>query len=217
MSVRKISNRGGNTIGHFPSLKLDRMVAFESLIERDFIYVLDFEPDVTWFAEQPLTIPYQYNGKALSYTPDFHVIKGGQNLLIECKPQKLIGKDDNQRKFVAAQAWCASREWAFQVVSDEQLRRGHRVRNIKLLTQFARYSIGPPVKHRIRTFLAGTPGPVRVADVMVGVAPDRPQTIIIPILHLAFHHELALPLDEAPISTNSPVSLVPQVREGRYT
>ena len=216
MSVRKISNRGGNTIGHFPSLKLDRMVAFESLIERDFIYVLDFEPDVTWFAEQPLTIPYQYNGKALNYTPDFHVIKDDQNFLIECKPQKLVGKDDNQRKFVAAQAWCASSGWAFQVVSDEQLRRGHRVRNIKLLTQFARYSIGPQVKHRIRAFLADTPSPVRVADVMVNVAPERPQTIIIPILHLAFHHELVLPLNEAPISTNSPVSLVPQVREERY-
>ena len=192
------------------------MVAFESLIERDFIYVLDFEPDVTWFAEQPLTIPYQYNGKALNYTPDFHVIKDDQNFLIECKPQKLVGKDDNQRKFVAAQAWCASSGWAFQVVSDEQLRRGHRVRNIKLLTQFARYSIGPQVKHRIRAFLADTPSPVRVADVMVNVAPERPQTIIIPILHLAFHHELVLPLNEAPISTNSPVSLVPQVREERY-
>lgn len=174
------------------------MVAFESLIERDFIYVLDFEPDVTWFAEQPLTIPYQYNGKALNYTPDFHVIKDDQNFLIECKPQKLVGKDDNQRKFVAAQAWCASSGWAFQVVSDEQLRRGHRVRNIKLLTQFARYSIGPQVKHRIRAFLADTPSPVRVADVMVNVAPERPQTIIIPILHLAFHHELVLPLNEAP-------------------
>jgi hypothetical protein len=56
MPVKKVSNRGGNIIGRFPSLKLGRMVDFESLIERDFIYVLDFEPDVESFSEQPLTI-----------------------------------------------------------------------------------------------------------------------------------------------------------------
>ena len=105
MSVRKVSNRGGNIIGRFPSLKLGRMVAFESLIERDFIYLLDFESDVTWFAEQPLTIPYQHKGKTRSYTPDFHVIRDNQNILVECKPQKFISKDDNQRKFAAAQVW----------------------------------------------------------------------------------------------------------------
>jgi hypothetical protein len=58
MPVRKVSNRGGNIIGRFPSLKLERMVDFESLIERDFIYMLDFDSDVVSFTEQPLTIEY---------------------------------------------------------------------------------------------------------------------------------------------------------------
>lgn len=213
MPVRKVPNRGGNIIGCFPSLKLERMVAFESLIERDFLYLLDFEADVTWFAEQPLTIPYRHAGKNLSYTPDFHVVRGGQSILVECKPQKFIRNDDNQRKFAVAQMWCEVKGWEFQVVSDEQLRRGFRVHNVKLLTQFARYNIEPTVKHYIRTFLAGAPDPVRVADVMVNVAPERPQTLIIPILHLAFHHELILPLDEASITTNSLVRLAPQLRE----
>ena len=35
MAVRKVSNRGRNMIGRFPSLKLGRMVAYESLIELD--------------------------------------------------------------------------------------------------------------------------------------------------------------------------------------
>jgi hypothetical protein len=41
-----MSHRGGNMIGLFPSLKLERMVAFESLIEQDYLYVLDYEQDV---------------------------------------------------------------------------------------------------------------------------------------------------------------------------
>ena len=39
MPVRNVSNRGGNAIGRFPSLKMQRMIAFESLLERDFIWV----------------------------------------------------------------------------------------------------------------------------------------------------------------------------------
>ena len=73
MPVRKVSGRGRNMIGHFPSLKLGRMVAFESLIEQDYLYVLDYETEVTWFEEQPLTIAYTWQEKPYEYTPDFHV------------------------------------------------------------------------------------------------------------------------------------------------
>ena len=62
MAVRKVSGRGRNMIGHFPSLKMRRMVAFESLIEQDFLYILDYEQDVIAFAEQPVRIEYEWQG-----------------------------------------------------------------------------------------------------------------------------------------------------------
>jgi len=49
MPVRKVSNRGGNAICRFPSTKMRRMIALESLLERDFIYLLDYNADVEWF------------------------------------------------------------------------------------------------------------------------------------------------------------------------
>lgn len=36
-------------IGLFPSLKMGRMAAFESLIEQDYLYVLDYDAAVTAF------------------------------------------------------------------------------------------------------------------------------------------------------------------------
>ncbi len=113
MAVRKVSHRGGNMIGKFPSLKMKRMIAFESLIEQDCLYVLDYEPDVEFIGEQPFTIEYPFGGKTLRYTPDFHVIRRGRNWLIECKPDSLVETDDNRRKFNAARAWCAERDWTF--------------------------------------------------------------------------------------------------------
>lgn len=214
MPVRKVSNRGGNIIGRFPSLKMERMIAFESLIERDFIYLLDFEQDVEWFAEQPLTISYQHQGKTLKYTPDFHIIRNGQNVLAECKPEKHIQSAENQRKFTAACSWCMARGWTFQVVTDTHLRSGCRLQNVKLLTQFARYDVSLEVRRRIRTFLSTACFPVTVADVMSYVTPKRSQSTIIPILHMAFHHELVLPLDYAPISDNSSVTLASRASGG---
>ena len=52
-------------IGHFPSLKMRRMVAFESLIEQDFLYILDYEQDVITITEQPVRIEHSWQGKIL--------------------------------------------------------------------------------------------------------------------------------------------------------
>lgn len=215
MAVRKVSNRGKNIIGHFPSLKLQRMVAFESLLERDFICVLDYEPAVTWFAEQPVVIHYEHDGKARHYTPDFHVVYREQPLLFECKPAHFVSKPENQIKFEAARLWCQTQGWQFQVVTDAQLRANWRVTNIKHLTQFARYAIPPAIKGRIFAFLAAAAGPVRVADVMQAVHPAHPPMALIPILHMAFHHEVHIPLDGAAITIHSPIALTSALWEPR--
>lgn len=214
MPVRKVSNRGGNIIGRVPSIKMGRMIAFESLIERDLIHILDFEQDVEWFAEQPLTIAYQQKGKTRKYTPDFHVVRHGQNILVECKPEKRAHSDENQRKFAAAQSWCDAEGWIFQVITDTQLRSGYRLQNVKLMTQFARHAIEPGIQRRVRAFLSIAPSPVTVADVIVQVVADKPQVAIIPVLYMAFHHELWLPLDDAPISVNTPIALASALKGG---
>ncbi|NBD36816.1 MAG: hypothetical protein GVY30_12580 [Chloroflexi bacterium] len=207
MAVRKVSNRGGNIVGHFPSLKLGRMVAFESLIERDFVYLLDYEPTVERFAEQPLTIQYQHAGKQRRYTPDFHVIYRGHPFLFECKPAQRVAEPENQLKFAAARQWCQPQGWAFGIVTDEYLARNWRITNIKVLTQFARYAIPPETKSRIFAALVAAPGPVTVSDVVHQVQPQDPQSLMIPILHMAYHHEVALPLNEGPITGASQLTL----------
>jgi hypothetical protein len=207
MSIRKVSNRGGNIIGHFPSLKLGRMVVFESLIERDFIYLLDYESGVEQFSEQPLIIRYQHGDKKRQYTPDFRVVHRGHNLLFECKPAQLVDDSENQIKFEAARLWCHKQGWTFRVVTDEYLASNWRVKNVKRLTQFARYAIGPEIKGRIFAFLSSIPGPVKVSDVMQAVDRQAPQSVIIPILHMAFHHEVYIPLNDTEITVNSPIAL----------
>lgn len=207
MSVRKVSHHGKHIIGHFPSLKLQRMVAFESLLERDFICLLDYEAEVTWFAEQPLVITYTHEGREHRYTPDVQVSYQGRSLLFECKPAALVHTPENQRKFAAAQAWCETQGWTFHLMTEAHLATNWRLRNIQHLTQFARYTIAPEFKGRIRTYLATLPGPVSVASVLAAINPQAPQTGLIALWHMAFHHELYLPLNPAALTEATPVSL----------
>ena len=214
MSMRKVSNRGGNTIGRLPSLKVERMVSFESLLERDFIYWLEFEPTVSWFSEQPLTISYQHDQRTLRYTPDFQVIKQNQNFLVECKPAEFVIRAENQRKFEAAQHWCAQHNWHFQVVTEVDLNQGYRLHNIKRLYQFARYPLAPALKSQVLTFLETATRPVTLADVMRAVVPEQPQRLFIPLLTMAFHHDIQLALDETPLSSQTRVEVAPCSEEG---
>jgi hypothetical protein len=48
---------------------------------------------------------------------------------------------------------------------------------------------------------------VTIADVIHALNPRTPQALIIPILHMTYHHQLTIPLDEAPITPDSPIFL----------
>ena len=89
MAVRKISNKGTKkVIGKFASLKMKRVIWWESQLERDYIYLLEFDPDVASYDEQPLRIEYYLNGKKHRYTPDFLVRKGNKRIIVEVKQEE---------------------------------------------------------------------------------------------------------------------------------
>ncbi len=205
--VRKASNKGKNIIGYLPSLKMKRMINFESLIERNLIYLLDYELLVEQFCEQPVTIEYQHEGKKRRYTPDFHVVYAGRNLLFECKPEKFVDNPDNQIKFKAARKWSQERGWEFGIITDTLLAANWRVENIKLLTRFARYTVSSEIKGRIFALLSSSTESIKIVDIMQTINPVAPQSILIPILHLTFHHHIHIPLNKAKIDRDFPVAL----------
>jgi hypothetical protein len=206
MPVRKVSNRGGNAIGRFPSTKMGRMIAFESLLERDFIYLLDYDPAVEWFEEQPLSIEYEYETKLLRYTPDFHLLERGQHVLVECKPERFVESEENRRKFAVARKWCEVRGWEFRLVTDQQVRSGYRLQNVKLLAQYARQKVDVAMRSQIQAFLRAAQTPVCVHDLAQAIPAIPSSGVTVSIFCLAYHHEIDLSLDEAPISETTLIS-----------
>ena len=214
MPVRSVSNRGGNATGRFPSLKMGRMIQFESLVELDYIYLLDYDPNIKWFEEQPRTIEYQWEQKTLRYTPDFLVIRQGYSTLVECKPDQFVDTEENNRKFRAAELWCSEVGWTFSVVTTSQIRNGFRLNNIKFLTRYARYQPDVTIRSRIYDHLLGAIPPITIQVLAQTIFPDNTAAGIAAIFHMIFHDELTVELDLSPITESSLISI--SKREEHY-
>jgi hypothetical protein len=213
MPVRKVCSHGGNVIGRFPSAKMGRMIAFESLLERDFIYLIEYDPAVEWFEEQPLSIEYLHEAKQLLYTPDFHLLERGQHVLVECKPKRFVETEENCRKFAVGQEWCEEHSWEFRIITDQQVRSGFRLQNIKLLAQYARQKVGAVMRSQIHTFLHDAQSVTSIRKVSHAILPNNPSVVSASILCLAYHHEITLSLDESPISDGTAILQISRTKE----
>lgn len=82
MPVRRLKKSYKNVTGLFFSRKLGRLVQFDSMLERDFILLLDLHPTVQSFAEQPMRIGWlSGDGLPQVYVPDFLISFSGDAFL----------------------------------------------------------------------------------------------------------------------------------------
>ena len=94
MPVRKIKKSYISCVGYFKSYKNNKQLAFESILERDFFTLLEFDKDVAIYEEQPLQIHYELKSKNTRYTPDVLVTyKDGSRKIFEVKYQNDLDSD----------------------------------------------------------------------------------------------------------------------------
>jgi len=159
MPVRKITNTGSRkNTGLVPSLKNERPIAYESLIERDCIYLFEFDDTVISFSEQPLRISYIIANKSHYYTPDFQVYyRNSKTVIFEVKPQttwdKIKENESKYLKYIAANRYCIANGFEFRILTDIDLRSGSLLKNIKFLFGYSRLEVPASVKLYINNVL----------------------------------------------------------------
>lgn len=142
-------NTWGCNNGEFQSLINGRTVAWAGTIARDLLFFLEFEHDsIAWYKEQPFTLLAQFeDGTARRYKPDCLVAyKDSSMLLIECKPAACLEKAHTRRQIVIGQAWAEATGHTFAIITDEALRHGPKLANLKLLFRYARLQVPQTVK-----------------------------------------------------------------------
>lgn len=123
------------------------IIKWESKLERDFLYLLEFDPEVLIYREQPMRILYNFEGKIRRYTPDFLVVRKHKKQIIEVKPKDKVFRKNNARRFHIISIICQRMGYEFKVITDEMIRVQPRLKNIKLLWKYARTPIYP--QHQI--------------------------------------------------------------------
>lgn len=204
--VRKPRNHSKSFTGKFPSQKMNRMIHFESGLEKDFIYMLEFDPRVSSYEEQPVEFRSSESGKVKKYTPDFGAWISGEYWIYECKPTKFLTSKDNPEKFAFGERECSARGWFYQVVTDDLIRKGHKLRNVKYLTSYSRFEVSPVITGKIFSLLMNHKT-LRVVDIINLLSSHPANTIQATVFHLAYRHLLVVSLEDAVISNQSIISM----------
>lgn len=140
MSTRKIKKSYISCTGYFASYKNKIQIAFESVLERDFYMLLEFDENVISYAEQPITINYEYkDGSKRKYTPDCLVTyKDGTQRYYEVKYINEIRNDNELREKLDFLKSYFYDEYTlkFDIFTDEEIGRIY-LDNLKFLYKFA--------------------------------------------------------------------------------
>ncbi len=135
--ARIITNTGTKkNIGRFFSQKMQTTVVYESLLERDYMYLLEIDPGVKSYNSQPLTISYTMDNKSRRYTPDFLVERTRKTQIIEVKPSLELDLEENTKRFEYIASNFEAQGWEFVVVTDEMIKVEPLLSNIKLLYRY---------------------------------------------------------------------------------
>jgi hypothetical protein len=207
--ARKIVNtRSKKNIGFFPSKKNERLVAFESLIERDYIYLLEYDRDVICYKEQPLEINYRDSNRLKRCYPDFEVQRKGRKQLVEVKPHaklvKILHDETTINKFNAVALYCDANGYSdFKIVTEKDIRKGNAFKNICLLFSYSNIIVPKDIKNTIINVLVSSDQDQTINQLLYKVCvKENNPTIYAYILNMLYYQEISTNLEE-PITRNS--------------
>ena len=191
MPVRKVPKNYRNLTGLVPNTRTSSMTAFESSLERDFLLLLDFDPDVTFYEEQPVTIAYHDDqGRRRRSTPDVLVRSRTDHLPLQpltpllCEVKYRTDLRQHWReyrpKFRAACRYARQQGWRFRVVTERQVRTPY-LENVKFLRQYRTI----PVNDLHRT---------QLLDTLVALEDTDPARLLATIAHDRWQQAQMLPI-----------------------
>lgn len=222
MPVRKIPKNYVGVTGGFASAKNGRMVGFESLLERDFMLLLEFDPEVESFEEQPVRIPVKHKDRrAVPYVPDLLVHyrpsatgKQRKPLLAEVKKRSDLetNKDKYAAKFEAAAHFAAERGWEFRTVCDAEI-RVPSLPNLKFLSEYRLISPEPNAAALVLDAIERTKSGTTVLSLLDRICQtDTERLMVIPVIwHLVATSSLSIDLN-TPITDETVLALPTQRR-----
>lgn len=195
--------RGRNYRSKISRSKNLDIIHAESLLERDFVRLANFDKKVLQIFFQPIGIRFHYLGRRRRYFPDFLLVTtDNRYILVEVKLTQFVDTNLNNAKFIAAEMLCSEKGWAFNVMTEDQIRLGYLQRNLRLLLEMKSYPMMPSVTEYIKAVLKCN-GPLTIKELRNECSIVETPMLMINLYKLIYAHEVKVELVKQELSEKS--------------
>jgi hypothetical protein len=104
--------------GRWFSTTAGRFLEYESLLERDWMLLMDFDRDVEWICEQPLRLHYVKDEQTASHVPDLMVWRSGTPELCDVKSEERLEDPGFLAQVEATGLACGEAGFRYRVLSE---------------------------------------------------------------------------------------------------
>lgn len=139
--ARKVVSRSNHRVtGKYPGLKSGKMHHWESHLEQDAFCILDIDPEVISFREQPAKLTYRdTTGARRIHYPDILVRLPSRKEFVEVKPDKEAESSEVLERTRCIQPLLAERGFGYRVWKESEIRHnGALISNIRFLLRYGR-------------------------------------------------------------------------------
>ncbi|MET0012435.1 MAG: hypothetical protein ABW088_02160 [Sedimenticola sp.] len=137
-SRRVITRRAIIPNGRFASMKMGRAIDYETPVERDFLFLAEYDRQVTGIWEQPMKVSVELGRKQCNKYPSFKLLmRNGDIRIHDVKSEKEAKKLKNQTITRALEDLFSEIDVEYQVTIDTVIRKQPRLQNIKSLARHA--------------------------------------------------------------------------------
>ena len=142
MRSRKVVSRSNaRSAGKYPSWKMGRMMHWESSNELNAFRILDCDPNVTSYSEQPCQIVYVMDGIERVHYPDILVTTTGGRQLWEVKLRSNASEPELLARTTFLSRALPRWGYEYRTVFGEELARQPRLNNANLLLSLGRRAV----------------------------------------------------------------------------
>lgn len=143
--------------GKYPGWKSGRMHQWETTGELNAFRLLDCDPDVTRFSEQPCKILYVVDSELKCHYPDVYVeARRGERGLWEVKADSRAAQPEITARTKLLAGELERYGFTYRVVLDSEVGRQPRLQNAKLLLHYGRGEVEALIQEQIQLTLRRT-------------------------------------------------------------
>jgi len=132
--VRRTS---GRVCGKFASRKMQKMIHWESQLERAAVLLFEYSPGIAAYREQPIKIHYTLDGKTRRYTPDFELtLRTGEIQYIEVKPLVRAQEPVEARRLERIREYFYSDGYTYRVITEADIQKPQLLENLNICSRY---------------------------------------------------------------------------------